>query len=124
MNIVAMMGTLTQEPDFRKFDGGKCRLTTSIAVRREFSKDNSADFFQIEAWGKPAEIMAKWLKKGSKIGLKGRLQNNFYEKDGVKHYAQKILVDSFDFAGTKQEDNATDDFGLNGTPVNSDDFPF
>lgn len=129
MNVIALMGRLTHDPKLTYTPTGKCLCQTSIAVRRDFSKENVADFFQLEAWEKPAEIISKWFVKGSRIAVQGRLQNNFYEgKNGVKQYAQKIIVDRIDFVDCKkdseQSNEGVDDYGFNGTPVNSDDFPF
>ena len=67
----------------------------------------------------------KYLAKGSRVLVEGRLQNNIYEKDGVKHYAEKIVVENIEFAGGKSEkkiDEPKDDF--DGSPVDDDDMPF
>ena len=127
MNVITLLGRLTQEPNIKYTPSGKSLCTASIAVRRDFTKNNESDFFQLEAWEKVAEIIGKYFKKGSRIAIQGRLQNNFYDdKNGVKHYAQKIIVDKIDFVDTKKEsgENSKLRDEWRGTPIDDKDMPF
>lgn len=125
MNMVGLLGRLTRDPKTTNTQTGKRLCQVSIAVRREFSKDkDAADFFELEAWEKTAEIIGKWVHKGDQIAIQGRLQNNYYkDKNGVNQYAQKIIVDKIDFVGNKKDSGKSDE-GFNGTPVADDDVPF
>lgn len=91
---------------------GKAYARVGIAVNRPFSKEKDAvDFFNLVAWEKRAETMGKYLTKGSKIIVEGRLQTNSYEKDGVKHNVIDIIVDNFEFAGGgKSEGKPKEDY--------------
>lgn len=100
----------------------------TVAVNRQFKKDE-ADFISCVAFGKKAETIEKFFKKGSPINIEGRLQTGSYEKDGVKHFTTDVIVGNFEFvASSKKVENKTennmsfDDL----TPVNEidEEFPF
>ncbi len=104
MNVVIELGRLTAEPKVKRGTSNGKDYTValfSIAVDRRFQKD-AADFFNCSAFGKTAEFIEKYFTKGSKILIKGSLQNDSYEKDGQKMTATKIIVDEVDFADSKQ----------------------
>lgn len=105
MNKVIMMGRLTKDPEIRYAQSGSAIAGFSIAVDRRFKRDGEpdADFFNCSAFGKTAEFLEKYVHKGTKVVIDGRLQNDTYtNKDGVKVTATKILVDSMEFAESKQ----------------------
>lgn len=106
MNKVIMMGRLTHDPEIRYAQGpnGIVVGSFSIAVDRRFKRDGEpdADFFNCTVFGKTAEFTEKYLKKGTKIVLDGRLQNDSYtNKDGIKVTVTKILADQVEFAESK-----------------------
>ena len=106
MNSVVMVGRLCADPSLRYIAGsGKAVCKFDIAVDRRFKTENGpkADFFQVQIWGKPAESVANYTVKGSKVAVKGELQNNNYEKDGVKHYGTVINADQVDFLDSKKD---------------------
>ena len=104
MNKVILMGRLTKDPEVRYTNGGKTIGSFSIAVDRRFKSEGQpeADFFTCVTFAKQAEFVEKYLKKGKKILLSGQIQNNNYEKDGVKHYNTQIVVDEIEFAESKR----------------------
>ena len=100
-NKVFLCGRLTRDPDVRYGDNQKAVARFSLAVDRRFVRDGdpTADFFNCTAFGKQAEFVEKYLKKGTKMIVIGRLQNNDYTKeDGTKIYSVQILVDELEFA--------------------------
>ena len=113
MNKVIMMGRLTRDPEVRYTTGEKsmCVARFSIAVdRRGKQKEGApeADFFNCISFGRQGEFVEKYLKKGTKILLSGRLQNNNYtNRDGQKVYAIDILVEEIEFAESKKEGSTT-----------------
>lgn len=127
MNKVILMGNLTKDPELRYTQSGKAFMRVGIAVRRPFSKEKDAtDFFNLVAWEKTAEFFGRYLAKGSKVLIEGRLQNNDYtDKNGVKHYAVDVIVENVEFAGGKAEKKSDEEKSeFDGTPVNDDDMPF
>ena len=105
MNKVTLSGRLTKDPVVRYTPSGKAYARASIAVDRR-TKEKTADFFNLVAWEKTAEIMEKYLKKGSKILVDGRLQFSQYEdKDGTKKSNVDVIVDSFEFMDAKSQDS-------------------
>ena len=115
MNKCMFIGTLCMECELQESKGGKTYLTNSIAV----SSVNGTDFFNITAWGKNAEVIAKYFNKGSKIGLETHAQQQRYEKNGLAQSTVCFLVDKIDFCEKKssgsveKNDSASDDLPFN-----------
>ena len=105
MNKVILIGRLTKEPDIRLTPAGLKVAHYTLAVDRKFKKDGEpdADFIPCVAFGKPAEFTEKYLSKGAKIAICGRLQTRSYEdKYGQKKYVTEIIVDEQYFAENKR----------------------
>lgn len=107
MNKIILMGRLTRDPEISYVQGDEpfAIARYSIAVDRRFkgkSGEQEADFFNCTTFGKQAEFVQKYLKKGTKIALAGRLQNNNYtNKDGQKVYSVQIITEEIEFAESK-----------------------
>ena len=110
MNRVLLVGRLTRDPELRYTNSGKAVVQLGLAVDRRVSRERrdsgvqTADFFNLVAWEKTAETCANYLKKGSRIGVDGRLQSRSYEaKDGTKRTAVEVVIDSFEFLDSKND---------------------
>lgn len=104
MNKVILMGRLTKDPEITSATSGSQIARFDIAVDRRFKRegDPDADFFNCNAFGKQAEFVDKYLHKGTKIVISGRVQNNNYtDKNGNKVYGTKIMVEEIEFAESK-----------------------
>lgn len=108
-NKVILIGNLTRDPVLKHTDGGATLCSFGLAVNQKFKTKAGDDkekvlFANCTAWGKLAEIVAKWMKKGRPLLVEGTLENNDYEdKEGVKHKSFQITVRSVQFLGGKQE---------------------
>jgi single-strand DNA-binding protein len=121
MNKVFLSGNLTKDPEVRYTQSGMAYAKMGIAVSRPFSSKNNdgqpaTDFFNLTAWNKTAEFCGRYLNKGSRVLVEGRIQNDNYEdKNGVKHYAVSVMVDNIEFASSKRRgDNTTGEDGETG----------
>ena len=129
MNIVTLIGRLTADPALKYTQSGKAFTKFSIAVTREFNRDE-ADFINCIAWDKRAETICEYLRKGKRIALQGRLSVRSYEKDGETKWITEVIVDKFEFVDssnndTKGNENAKSSQEPENTDVDSDDsFPF
>ena len=106
MNKVILMGRLTKDPETRQ--AGETIVTKfSIAVdrRRKTEGGQAADFPSVVAFGKTAEFINKYFKKGMKIAIEGRIQTGSYDKDGVKHYTTEVVAENVEFAESKKADD-------------------
>ena len=100
MNKIILMGRLTREPEMFGQKSKVARFT--LAVDRNYGEDET-DFFNCVSFGKQAEFVEKYLKKGTKILLTGRLQNNTYEdKQGQKVTATQIISEEVEFCESKK----------------------
>ena len=129
MNRVILSGNLARDPEVRYTNSGKTYARTSIAVNRRTKKADGSydvDFFDLAAWDKTAEFMGKYLKKGSRVLVEGRIENDNYEKNGVKHYGNRIIVDNIEFGSSKKDSEpAKDDDGFSDADEGFDaDVPF
>ncbi len=124
MNKIYLSGNLTKEPEIRYTQSGKAFVRMSIAVNQGYGDKQTTDFFNLVAWEKTAELCAKYLSKGSKILVEGRLKNNNYDKDGVKHYAVDVIVESIEFMDRKSDNKQSVANGLESEPADDDDMPF
>lgn len=103
MNKLILIGRLTADPETRTGTGTTITRYT-LAVDRRFKRDGEpeADFFNCTAFGKSAEFADKYFKKGIKIVVVGRMeQDNYTNKDGNKVYAWKVIVEEQEFAESK-----------------------
>lgn len=115
MNLVILNGRLVRDPELKYGQSGTAYSRFSIAVDRRFqnSTPNSqeADFINCVAFGKTAEFIGEYFKKGKKILLSGRLQQSSYEQDGKKLSSISVVVDNVEFAETKA--NSSDSSSAN-----------
>lgn len=111
MNKVILIGRLTADPDIRRTQSGKCVASYRLAVDRPFKSDGQpeADFISCVAWGKSGEFCQRYLHKGMKIALEGRIQTRTYDdKDGKKVYVTEVIVEHHEFCeGKKQSDSGS-----------------
>jgi single-strand DNA-binding protein len=104
MNKVILCGRLTKDIDVRQTTTGTAIGSFTIAVDRKPTKDGKreTDFISCKAWGKTAETMARYLGKGRKVLVEGRMQTGSYEaRDGGKRYTTDVIVESFEFVDSK-----------------------
>ena len=108
MNKVILIGRLTKDPETRYSQGqsSTCISRYSLAVDRQFKRDGeqTADFLNCVAFGKQGEFAEKYLKKGTKIAVTGRIQTGSYtDRDGKKVYTTDVVVESHEFVESKKE---------------------
>lgn len=126
MNKVILIGNLTRDPELSATNSGVSVCRFSIAVTRKFensAEEKETDFFNIIAWRGLGETCGKFLKKGSKCGIVGSLQNRSYtDKDGGKHSVTEIIAEVVEFLSSAQAKSTATQSDL--TPVDDDDLPF
>lgn len=110
MNKVILMGRLTRDPEVRYSQGEQATAVAryTLAVdRRGRNQENSADFIACVAFGKVAEFAERYLHKGTKIALTGRIQTGSYtNKDGQRVYTTDIVAEDQEFAESKNAENS------------------
>ena len=122
MEITFLIGNLTKDPEeIKGMPKSLCKF--AVAVNANYttaSGERPVNFHTIIAWGGIADNCVKYLKKGSKVAIVGRLQNRSYEgSDGTTKYVTEIVANEVEFLSKKQEEK-TD--GL--VPVEDEDLPF
>ena len=103
MNKVILMGRLTRDPDMRGEGTGLVARYT-LAVDRRFSRneENNTDFINIVVFAKGAEFAEKYLKKGTKVVVTGRIQTGSYtNKEGNRVYTTDVVAENIEFAESK-----------------------
>jgi single-strand DNA-binding protein len=120
MNLTILTGRMTRDPELKYAQGGKSYCRFSIAVDRPFKKDD-VDFINCVAFGKTAELICEYMRKGSKLGIQGRLQMNRYEVDGKKITTYEVIVDQIEFLDSKKTQEAPQ---KQQEPETTEDYPF
>lgn len=126
MNCFTGIGNIVAEPEVRYTKDNMCVASYRIAISRDFSRDNESDFINCKAFGKSGEFAEKYLRKGMKIGIKGRIQTGSYtNREGNKVYTTYIVVENHYFCeraeGNHQRKSADDFVNMaNG----DDELPF
>ena len=107
MNKVILMGRLTRDPEVRYSQGDASTAIArfSLAVDRRFRRDGeeqTADFINCVAFGRTAEFMERYARKGTKFVVEGRIQTGSYtNKDGQRVYTTDVVVENIEFAESK-----------------------
>ena len=105
MNKVILIGRICRDVEV-KYAGETCVARYSLAVDRKFKRDGepSADFINCVAFGKQGEFAEKYLRKGMKIAVVGRIQTGSYKnKDGQTVYTTDVVVEEHEFCENKQQ---------------------
>ena len=151
MNLVVLNGRLVRDPELKFGQSGKAYSRFSIAVDRPFQNSTdsqTADFINCVAFGKTAEFIGEYFRKGRKILLKGSLQMNQYESEGKKITTYVVIAENVEFGESKANTNAntggndykapsnavmetsnfeefhSGDDNIESAPVTDDEFPF
>ena len=99
MNTFTLIGRLTKKPEKNTYGQTVCARYT-LAVTRD--KDHT-DFLQITSFGKTADLVEKYLDKGSQVAVTGMIRQNDYEKDGQKVFSISLIGNTVEFIGNKQK---------------------
>lgn len=142
MNNVSLMGRLTRDVDLRMTTSNLAVGRFNVAVDRKLSKEKrqeaeknnqpTADFISCIAFGKTAENIATYFRKGQRIAVTGHIQTGSYEKDGQRIYTTDVVVDSFDFVESNSSSNTNTnqgysnpaDLGMSAQESFDSDLPF
>lgn len=147
INNVVLVGRLTKDPDMRFTANGTAVSTFTLAVNRNFtnqSGNREADFINCVIWRKQAETLANYARKGTLLGVTGRIQTRSYEnQQGQRVYVTEVVAESFQLlesrsvsesrnsgqstpaAGDNQQQNDhSDPFNGSSIDISDDDLPF
>jgi len=149
VNKVIIVGNITKDPEMKALPSGQKVTSFSVATNEVFKdasgqKQERVEFHNIVAWGKTAENIAQYMRKGSQIYVEGKLQTRSWEADGIKKYRTEIVALNVQFGAKPQggggsskpstsEDDGWGAFSENengggSTPsdddINPDDIPF
>jgi single-strand DNA-binding protein len=108
MNKAILVGNLTRDVELRNTASGKIVASFGLATNERYTDTNGdkvekVEFHNIVAWGKTAELLAKYCSKGKKVLIVGKLQTQTYEgQDGVKRYKTEIIANEIEFLSPKE----------------------
>ena len=128
INNVVLVGRLTRDAELRYTPQNQAVATFNLAVNRNFknqSGEREADFINVVIWRQQAENLANWTKKGSLIGITGRIQTRNYEnQQGQRVYVTEVVTDSFQIL--EKRDNSANQSSMDSQmpPFSDDDLPF
>ena len=106
MNKTIIKGRLTRDPELRTVQSDLKITTFSVAVPREYNRDKT-DFFDCKAFRKQAEVISTHFTKGKEILISGRMeQSKWTDKNGVNRTSWELIVEDFEFCGSKNSQNA------------------
>lgn len=146
INKAIIYGNLTRDPEKRALPSGQSVCSFAVATNRNYTdkegkKQEQTEFHDVVAFGKLADVMGQWLKKGRPVYIEGRMQTRSWEQDGVKRYRTEIVADNFQFgadggrggAGNNNTVAASNEANTPNAPklpeypeeeINPDDIPF
>lgn len=122
LNNVSLIGRLVRDPDLRFSPNGKAVANFTLAVGRPFANQNNeyeVDYINCVIWGKPAENLAEYQRKGNLIGVEGRLQTRSYQTNqGDRRYVTEVIASSVYFLSPVKKNNQKQNNQPNQQPYN------
>lgn len=102
LNKVILYGNLTRDPELKALPGGQTVASFSVATNRTFKnkegvQQDQTEYHNVVAFGRTADIIGQYIKKGRAIFVEGRLQTRSWDKEGVKQYRTEVVCDTFQF---------------------------
>jgi single-strand DNA-binding protein len=107
LNKVLLYGNLTRDPEMRALPSGQQVASFSIATNRTYKnkegqKQEAVEYHNVVAFGRQAEVIGQYLKKGRPVFVEGRIQTRSWEKDGQKQYRTEVVIENFQFGPSAQ----------------------
>ena len=128
MNKVIISGNLVKDVKINKTPNDVSVASFTLAVQKKYTNENGereADFLNCVAWRSLADNLAKYCKKGDKIGVVGSIQTRKYEKDGQNHFVTEIVADEIEFIYIRPVEQEPDDINpYVEEEVDDDNLPF
>ncbi len=144
INKAFLFGNLTRDPELRALPSGMNVVNFSIATNRTYKdrdgkKQEQTDFHNVVVFGRQADTVNQYLKKGSSVFVEGRMQTRSWEKDGEKKYRTEVVADRVQFGpkgsggggGKRAEASEPEEASTGGAgieypkdDINPDDIPF
>lgn len=136
MNYICLIGRMTSDVEIRCNEAGTSKGQFTLAVRRKNAKEGTqdTDFINIIVWNKQAENLAKYMSKGSQIGIEGSLRaDNYTDRDGNKRTFNYVLANSIQYLseskGVKSEsiedkEEPMESFKMDDVTIDDSDLPF
>ena len=120
LNRVVLIGRLTKDPELKSVGSGSTLCKFSIANNRTYTtggeRREEVNFFNCTVWGKQAEILSQYARKGKQLAIEGRLQQRSWEgQDGKKMSAVDIVVENFQFLGSRDDSRGSSGSGSSGS---------
>lgn len=105
LNKAMVYGNITRDPEVKSLPSGIQVCSFSLATNRVYNdrdgkKQEQTEYHNVVAFGKLADIMGKFFKKGNPVYIEGRMSTRSWDKDGQKHYRTEIIADTFQFGAT------------------------
>jgi len=104
MNSVQLLGRVGKDPEMRFAQSGTAVAKLSLATSKKIKDEDQTQWHRLVAFGKTAEIIEKYVKKGNQLCIEGEISYGDYEKDGHKVYTTDIIVNRFHFVGDKKKE--------------------
>ncbi|WP_462410288.1 single-stranded DNA-binding protein [Neobacillus sp. Marseille-QA0830] len=108
INQVTLVGRLTKDPELKRTSEGTGFTQITLAVNRDFRNHNGeidTDFVQCTLWRRAAENTARYCRKGSVVGITGRVQSRYYDREGKRIYVTEIVAETVRFLSSKPHED-------------------
>ena len=115
VNKVILVGRLGADPQLKYTPSGKANANFNIATNftwkdQDGNKQDKTDWHRVVAWGKLAEVMGEWLKKGSYVYIEGKLQTRSYDdSNGVKKWITEVVASDMEMLGKKSGETGSEE---------------
>ncbi len=131
LNKAMITGRLGKDPDIKYLQSGQPVANFTVASGREWKdkdggKGESTEWFNVVVWGKLAEVCGKYLTKGSKVLIEGRIETKKWEKDGINHYKTELIASEMIMLSSKGQGDDSAQTHVRNIPEfeTEDDIPF
>jgi single-strand DNA-binding protein len=121
MNLVVLTGRLVRDPELKYGQSGMAYCKFTLAVNR-MRKDDPADFISCAAFGKTAELIGEYLRKGNNTGVQGRIQTSTFEVNGEKRYRTEVIVDRIEFLESRSSSANSFESDSNSKPKTTNSY--
>jgi single stranded DNA-binding protein (ssb) len=107
INVVSLVGRAGRDPEIKYFESGSVKCNLTLAVNRRSKRTDEPDWFDLELWGKTAEVAGNYVRKGSLIGVKGAIKFDRWIDRNTGEERQKLLirVEQLELLGSRRENS-------------------